>query len=361
MIVIPDDRPEKVLDALDDSAPVAVVSAARPELAAVPGKPPPGTWLVAFTSGSTSRPRGVCRTRESWHTSVAALAELTGTGVGTRVLVPGPLASTLFLHAAWHARQVGARPVLASLDTTQTWDVAHLVPHQLDRLLDQPRDLSGRTAVVAGGALRATSAQRAAERGLRVVAYYGASELSFVAIGRAPGELRAFPGVEVEARDGVLWARSPYLSLGYLTVDPDPHLGPLQRDADGWCTVGDHGSVRADGAVRVDGRGAAAVQTGGATVPVADVEAALREAPGVSDVVVTGVPHATLGQVVGAVVGGDGVTVPALRTFAANRLEPAARPRRWVVVTSLARTPAGKVDRACAIGLLDRAASDTLD
>lgn len=366
MIVVSDDQPDQVLEALEHAGPVAVVSAARPVPVSI--RPPPvGTWLVAFTSGSTARPRAVCRTRQSWLASVAPLAELTGTTSTSRVLVPGPLASTLFLHAAWHARQVGAEPVLARLRTTEAWDVAHLVPHQLDRLLEGTRDLSGRAVVVAGAALPETTARRAVSRGLRVLAYYGASELSFVAIGRAPGPMRAFPGVAVQERAGVLWVRSPYTSLGYLPTgsdlltEPDQPPGPLQSDLDGWCTVGDRGSVLPDGTVAVHGRGIAAVQTGGATVPVADVEAVLRVAPGVDEVVVAGVRHAALGQVVGAVVQGSGVSVQALRAFAADRLAPEARPRRWRVVASLPRTPAGKLDRVATIRLLDEADPRTLD
>ena len=372
MIVVSDDQPDQVLRALEHEGPVAVVSAARPvPLSTRP--PPAGTWLVAFTSGSTTRPRAVCRTRQSWLSSVAPLAELTGTTSTSRVLVPGPLASTLFLHAAWHARQVGAEPLLARLDTTEAWDVAHLVPHQLDRLLDETRDLSGRTVVVAGAALPETTARRALSRALSVLAYYGASELSFVAIGTAPGPMRTFPGVAVQERAGVLWVRSPYTSLGYLPtgselppepgLPPEPDLPPepLQSDPDGWCTVGDRGSVLPDGTVAVHGRGIAAVQTGGATVPVADVEAVLRVAPGVDEVVVGGVRHAALGQVVGAVVQGSGVSVRALRAFAADRLAPEARPRRWRVVASLPRTPAGKVNRVATLRLLDQVDPRTLD
>ncbi len=57
--------------------------------------------------------------------------------------------------------------------------------------------------------------------------------------------------------------------------------------------------VAADGIVDVRGRGDDAVQTGAATVHVSDVEHVLRQAPGVHDVAVLGVRHATLGAVVG--------------------------------------------------------------
>jgi long-chain acyl-CoA synthetase len=229
--------------------------------------------------------------------------------------------------------------------------------------------------VVAGAALTADVAEQARRRGLRVVTYYGAAELSFVAAGGAGREdgLRAFPGVEVAVRDGEIWVRSPYVALDYLRpavssnhaasrvhaespdhADPSASAGPWRRDRDGWSTVGDRAHVGPDGSIVVLGRGEAAVQTGGATVHVADVEHALRAHPGITDVVVTGVPHPALGQVVTAVVESSTTDVPELRAWAQATLPSYARPRRWAVVDRLPRTPSGKADRGAVPPLLRR-------
>jgi acyl-CoA synthetase (AMP-forming)/AMP-acid ligase II len=360
---VSDAHPRDVLRALDGPGPTAVLDHRRGQPVGFAHRlqhAPPGTWLVALTSGSTAAPRAVCRTRVSWEASVEALATATGTRAGSRVLVPGPLSSTLFLHAAWHAVQIGATPVFEPVRTAREWDVAHLVPRQLADLLDTDSDLVGRTVVVAGAALPAPVAARAQAREVRVVAYYGAAELSFVAIGEPHAEsasLPPFPGVEVVSRDGVLWVRGPLLATGYLTdaaVDPRA-CGPLQRDGDGWTSVGDRGRVLPDGSVVVAGRGEAGVQTGGATVDVAEVETVLAGAPGVREVVVVGVAHADLGQVVGAVVEHDSVDAASLRrlrTWAQRRLTPQALPRSWHLTPALPRTSAGKVDRAAARALL---------
>jgi acyl-CoA synthetase (AMP-forming)/AMP-acid ligase II len=370
--VVADDRPQQVLAALDGTGPIAVVDHRNPVAAAAlaalpPSSVPGGTWLVAHTSGSTSAPRAVCRSRESWEASAQPFAAATGTSAATRVLVPGPLSSTLFLHAAWHARHVGATPLLLAAGTaldwrvapTLDWDVVHLVPHQLGLLLDAagggPGALSGRTAVVAGAALPEHLRARAQRHGLRVVAYYGASELSFVAIGETGG-LRAMPGVEIAVRHGEIWVRSPYVALGYAGVSDVE--GPWRQDAAGWATVGDRGEVHRDGTVVVRGRGAAAVQTGGATVHVADVEAALRGHEHVSDVAVVALPHDRLGHVVGAVVESSVATPRALRAWARTHLPIASRPRVWRVVPSLGRTTSGKPDRAAAERLLRETHAD---
>ncbi|WP_214413984.1 AMP-binding enzyme, partial [Sphaerisporangium fuscum] len=222
--------------------------------------------------------------------------------------------------------------------------------HQLPAVLDALRATGGplRAAVVGGAALDPGVRARAAQAGVRVVAYYGATELSFVAVDTDGRGLRPFPGVEVEVRTahgqalGEVWARSPYLAQGYLSGA----AGPLRVDAGGWMTVGDVAEPYRPGEpLRLRGRGDGAIQTGGATVVPEDVEAVLRTAPGVEDVVVVGSPHPDLGAVVTAIVEGAGASRAALEALARSGLDPAQRPRRWYAVAALPRTPTGKPSR----------------
>jgi acyl-coenzyme A synthetase/AMP-(fatty) acid ligase len=207
----------------------------------------------------------------------------------------------------------------------------HLTPTELRRLLDDGASLDGRRATVAGDRLDVALHDRAAATGGVLTHYYGAAELSFVAWGAHEDDLRAFPGVEVREVEGVLWARSPYLA-------------DVETDDEGFATVGDHGTVRPDGRVVVHGRGDAAVLTGGATVSVRDVEAVLRAVvPG--EVVVVGVPHPDLGEVVAAVVT-DASHVAAGNARARAELVATHRPRLWLVARPWPRTAAGKTDRA---------------
>ena len=299
-------------------------------------------WLATCTSGSTGVPRVVLRTRASWTASHAAFTALTAAGPGRTVLVPGPLSGSLYLYGAVHALVEAGTLLLEPVGTPLPWDVAHLVPAQLATLLATDLDLAGRTAVVSGAALPDQLAAVAAARGLEVLAYYGATELSFVAMGRAGNPLRPFPWVEVVVRDGVVWVRSPYLGLRYLGAPG----GPWRTDPEGWASVGDHGAVYASGGLVVVGRGETAVTTGGATVLVEEVEAVLRRLPGVADVVVVGTPHPALGEVVTAVVVPQpGAGVEAWRAAAAAALPPAARPRRWYLVPELPGIAAGKPAR----------------
>lgn len=316
--------------------------------------------LAVFTSGSTGTPRPVVRSRRSWTRSFPAFSALTGIGADDTVLIPGRMSGSLFLYGALHALTMGAAihplprwsPALAT-EATHTCTAVHVVPPMLGGLVERidPATNQVRRVVCAGAQLDAEVSAAAASASISVVDYYGAAELSFVAIGRPggpTGRMRAFPDVDVQIRDGVIWARSPYLALG------------IVRDDDGFATVGDHGERAADGSLLVHGRGGQAISTGGATVLPEAVERALRHAPGVADIAVVGAPHAVLGAVVVAVVEalpGERLALGALRAAAAERLPPAGRPRRWYVIDQLPRTGSGKVARS---GILTALADGTL-
>jgi acyl-CoA synthetase (AMP-forming)/AMP-acid ligase II len=152
--------------------------------------------------------------------------------------------------------------------------------------------------------------------------------------------------VELEVRtDGAVWVRSPYLARGYL--DPTSP-GPLRRTDAGWYSVGDRGSLTADGALALRGRGSDSVSVGGQVVLVGDVEAVLGDVDGVAEVVCLGEPHARLGErVVVAVRPVDGADpLPAMRLAARTHLPPAARPVRYLMLAELPRTSGGKIARA---------------
>ncbi|MEV0235910.1 AMP-binding protein [Nonomuraea sp. NPDC050786] len=338
---------------------------------AVRHEPRPGdrAW-AGFTSGSTGRPRAVVRSRASWTASFPHLSDLAGIRPDDVVLIPGPLVSSLYAFAAVHTLATGATALLPGRwpartpgDLPARATVVHLVPHRLPDVLAHPGTL--RTAVVGGAALDPDTRAAAARAGVRVVSYYGASELSFVAVDADGGGLRPFPGVEIEVRPapagspgtevrparagslGEVWVRSPWLADGYL----GDAAGPLRRDGDGWVSVGDVAEpYRAGEVLRVRGRGDGAIQTGGATVVPEDVEEVLRKVPGVGDIVVIGSPHPALGSVVTAVIEAERATPPPpralLEAMARGGLDAAQRPRRWYAVPSLPRTQAGKPARA---------------
>ena len=310
--------------------------------------------LVLFTSGSSGSPRAVVRTVESWRSSLRPLSTISTIGLPDVdpdvVWVPGPLTSTLFLYGAAHASWYGLRWVRGRPDApaVQAATAAHLVPTQLiAALASRERGLLPRlrTVVVTGAALAPSLRERAAGQGIRVVEYYGAAELSFVGWRDDDGPFRAFPGAKTRVGgDGRLWVRSPYVARRYLQPQP----GASWQESDGWHTVGDLAEPAGEG-WRLRGRGDLAVSSGGHTVVVADVESALRQVVGVADVVVVGVRHDELGEIVAAVVRAADDDVPGLRgrlDRAARELPSSSRPRRWLRAQELPTLSSGKVDRA---------------
>lgn len=335
------------------------------------GTPPPSTFLVAVTSGSTGRPRLICRTAASWVASFEPFARAAGLTAADTVAMTGPLHATLHLFAAVHTLAIGAHLTDRVAEAT----AVHAVPAALAGLLDTlPPGAPLRTAVVAGSALPGPLAERAGKRGIAVIEYYGAAELSFVAIRRAPQAFRPFPGVllRIDA-DGVLWAASPYLASGYLAppAPAAPRLAPpaaasrstgALRSVGGFATVGDRAAWIDDNpaaGLLIRGRGDAAITTAGHTVLAEDVEAALAGIPGVVAAAVVGLPHPRFGQVVTAALQVPrNVDRAELRAavLAAVRasLSGAARPRRYLLVDALPRTAGGKIARgALAAALTD--------
>ena len=287
--------------------------------------------VLLRTSGSAV---GVVRSTYSWISSFPHVSRLAGIGPGSRVWVPGSRAASMNVFARVHASYAGAALVDAAEGVGHATHAA-LTPSQLGTLLDRPPP-RGLTVVVAGDRLAPALYDRASAEGLVVHHYYGAAELSFVAWGPHSEGLRPFPGVEAVVRDSEIWVRSDYLCQGY-----DGAPGPLRRTPDGFATVGDRGVLHRD-RLLVDGR-PDAVTTGGATVLVAGVERVLR-AHARGEVIVTGAPHARLGEVLVALVT-DPADRPRLVESARESLPPAGRPRIWLHVPTLPVTGAGKLDR----------------
>lgn len=289
------------------------------------------------TSGTTTgRPRIIVRTTDSWVDSFSAVARRCGLEAQDRIWIPGPMASTMNLFAACLAEHIGGSWTSSELGSAT---VAQLTPAGLIQLLERERSqrLRLRTVIVAGDALPSVLAERAQRQGLLVSHYYGAAELSMVAMGTSTDDLRSFDHVEISLRSGQIWVRSPWLCIG---SQDDGVFHELDRGADGFATVGDRG--RLEGArLLIDGR-AGAVTTAGQTVPIAPVLGVLRRMAH-GEVYLMGCPDARVGQVLTAVVT-ERSDLDLLRAWARRELSGAQRPRRWEWVARPPLTAAGKVD-----------------
>ena len=161
------------------------------------------------------------------------------------------------------------------------------------------------------------------------------------------------PGVAVRIADRELQVRSTMLFDGYL----DDPLATAGAFADGWYRTGDCAVADDDGYLTIVGRLRDEIRTGGETVEPARVEAALLTHPGVREVAVVGIPDATWGEVVCAVVvaavDASPPSLEDLRRHCRGVLAPFQEPRRLEVMGTIPRTSAtGQVQRRLLVELL---------
>ncbi|GHH78676.1 class I adenylate-forming enzyme family protein [Promicromonospora soli] len=311
-------------------------------------RPPLGAAWASLTSGSSGTPRVVLRTAASWEQSFPAVSALLDHPAAAErvVALPAPPSSSLTLFSVAHALSGGPRPVFPGHDGSLAEATSfHGTPQALRALLDSGKLPRVQTALVGGSRLDEGVRAHAESRGIRVIAYYGAAELSFVAVDDGTG-LRPFPGVDLDVRHGELWVRSPFAALGYLGDG-----GPLRTDG-AWATVGDLAELETGTdtrTLRLRGRADGAIITASATVIPEEVEAELRQIPAIADAVVFGYPAAGVGALVAAMLepapGSPKITTGSLRSIVSARLGPAHRPRIWFT-GELPRTASGKPARA---------------
>ena len=301
--------------------------------------PDDAAWAV-LTSGTTGAPKIVVRSQASWQAAFGPLNSKLGLRPGDGVWLPVHQVSSMALFTAAWAQASGLKLIIGPSGLGQA-SVAHVTPTWLEQLLDQVE--AGQvstlhTVLVGGDRLPPDLQARACQLGLRVVAYVGAAELSFVAWDLGEG-LQAFDGVRTHLANGVLWVASEQLALEVI----GGHLRQRFIDGTRWATVGDR-ACEHDGILQFYGRTDAAILTAGATVIPGDVEDVINQHPEVNASLVLGKPDAMLGQRVVAWVESS-IETHRLVQWVRWRLPKAARPVQWHRVTALPRTPSGKVRR----------------
>ena len=140
---------------------------------------------------------------------------------------------------------------------------------------------------------------------------------------------------------GEIALRSPAVMRGYHR-NPEETARTLRQ---GWLHTTDVGRIDADGYLWFVDRRRDLIIRGGFNISSSEVEAVLREHPGVADAAVVAVPHDVLDEDLHAFVvpTAAGVDVDDLQRFARERLADYKVPRRMELVDELPRGPMGKV------------------
>jgi long-chain acyl-CoA synthetase len=163
------------------------------------------------------------------------------------------------------------------------------------------------------------------------------------------------PGVEIEVRNpddkvvpsgevGEICARGPNIMLGYWR---EPEMtGQVIRD--GWLHTGDLGHVDDEGYLYIDGRAVEMIKVGAFRVSPQEVEEVLATYPGVEEVAVTGIADEVLGQSIKAVIvlrAGVPADLRGVKAHCRQHLASYKVPKVVEFAAALPRTSSGKVQR----------------
>ncbi|MFE9452773.1 acyl-CoA synthetase [Streptomyces sp. NPDC006739] len=143
-------------------------------------------------------------------------------------------------------------------------------------------------------------------------------------------------------------AQCGHVPLGYYNDPRKTAETFFEKDGRRWVLLGDMATVDEEGVVTVLGRGSQCINTGGEKVYPEEVEQALKSHPDVYDALVAGVPDATWGNHVAAVVQlREGAPAPSLadiQSHCRTQLAGYKIPRQLVITPSIQRSPSGKAD-----------------
>lgn len=340
---------------------------------------------MAYTSGTTGRPKGVVRAAvplaelaEQQRRAMAVVEASFGIRPGRRVLMPAPLyhsAPSLFAQMALLlAERFVLMPrfreeELLALIERHRIEAVYLVPIMYVRLLKLPAevraryDLSSLRFIGSTGAPCAPALKRAMIDWLGPIVNetYASSETGMItaigseeALARPGSSGRAFGEARIAIFDtegrpcapgeiGIIHVRQPaYPDFSYRN-QPQARAA-IERD--GLITLGDMGYLDADGYLYVCDRAADMVISGGVNIYPAEIEHALGRCDGVLDCAVFGVPDEEYGEQLMALVEPQpGRTPEPAALIAALRGEIAAYkvPRHIEIVAALPRDDNGKI------------------
>ena len=328
--------------------------------------------LIAYTSGTTSAPKGVVHSHYSLvreTRQLAALypadrgAQLTAAPVGhfigmlNALLIPVLDGAAIQMADVWDPGQVLA--LMESDGVAVGGGATYFITSLIDHPDFRPTHLPYmKYAGLGGSSVPAAVTQRLAGLGVTVYRSYGSTEHPSITGSHhsAPEAKRLFtdgrvlPGVEMRlADDGEILSRGPDLCLGYT----DDALTAKSFDNEGWYRTGDIGVLDDDGYLTITDRKSDIIIRGGENISALEVEDVLLSMPAIAEVAVVAVPDDRMGERAAAVVRlRPGHSMPDLDEVRAHLATCGLARQKWPEQLhhipqgpDFPRTPSGKVQK----------------
>lgn len=337
--------------------------------------------LMLYTSGTTGNPKGVPRRHRAERAAALAHVAQNTYRHGERTLGVMPLYHTMGVRSLLSMVLVGGTFVcLPRFDVVSALELIekerltclYLVPTLYHDIVHHPRfretDVSSVEFLGFAGASMTDGllgALQAAFKPKLFVNHYGSSEIyTFTIDQNAPAKPGSAgrAGLNQRIRIAKLGKGDPSLTaepgeegeiIASLAGDEAFESYWKRPDADakslreGWYFTGDSGYLDADGDLFVTGRVDDMIITGGENVSPVEIESCLSLHPQVSEVAVAGLPDERWGRIVAAFVITQGdVTAQELDAHCRQSgLANFKRPRRYVFLSTLPKSPVGKLLR----------------
>jgi long-chain acyl-CoA synthetase len=336
---------------------------------------------MAYTSGTTGRPKGVRRAPATDQQQVRVL-ELYQTVLGLepemRALVSAPLyhsAPNLYaLQACLHGALLVLEPrfdaqgTLALIERYGLTNL-YLVPTMFVRLLRLPAEVRQRYDISSVRFISSTGSPCAPELKRAMIDWFGpvitesyasseAGHITFIdsrqwlerpgSVGRPLGDA-VVKILDDDARAlapgaiGLIYCRQPAYPDFTYTNNPAARAA-IERD--GLWSVGDMGYLDAAGYLYVADRKSDMVISGGVNIYPAEIEAALMSMPGVADCAVFGIPDTEFGEALAAAVelrSGASASAEQVQQFLRGRIANYKVPRLVSFHDALPREESGKI------------------
>lgn len=340
---------------------------------------PSDLFRLMYTSGTTSRPKGVMHSYENFYFKSADHINILGLNAKTRLLTVGPLyhvgafdlpgVAVLWAGGmmAIH-RDFTPEAALASIEKEQL-NAAWLAPVMTTALLTCPaasqHDLSSLRWVIGGGERTPESRIIQFQQifpNARYIDAYGLTESgsgdTFMEAGRELEKIgsagKASMHVALSIRDeqgmklppheeGEICLRGPKITRGYWN---DPDKTATAFFSDGWFRTGDVGYLDDEGFLFITDRKKDMIISGGENIASSEVERVLQMQPQVFECAVIGVLDKRWGERPWAVIVPAEGTVPdeeALKAHCHKHLAAFKVPDRFIIQKGMPRNASGKV------------------